>query len=152
MALPTTLEVRNYLSDYPLKNLKYDDEVFSDTDIERASYWAGKMLDTIPPFRDMGVADVPDYIMLDGILAQLFKMKYLNLSNNYAPGIIENGLNIREGELAPIYENLWKTFENSFAGQVSNYKKASGLRGSLTKIRSPYNSITRRDNDRNPAP
>lgn len=152
MSLPTTLEVRQYLMDFPLLNLKYDDEIFSDDDIERATYWATERVASIPPFRSVTLAEVPKETMLNGILGQLFKMKYLNLSMNYAPGIIENGLNIREGELAPIYEKLFIQFDGAFQQEISDYKKAAGMVGSLSRIRSPYNTITRRDIQGNKAP
>jgi hypothetical protein len=153
MALPTVAEVRAYMSDYPIKNFKYDDYVFEDADITRAITWASERVSAIPPFRESTTAaNIPKWIMLTGVLAQLFNMKYIHYSLNYAPGIVENGLNIREGELAPIFQNLFTSFDGAFESMVNKYKVGEGLRGSYTRVKSPYDRISRKDTDRNPNP
>ena len=89
MALPTTAEVRAYMTDYAIKNFKYDDEVFEDNDIIRATSWAVERVSAIPPYRQSTTAAViPKWVMLTGILAQLFNMKYIHYSLNSAPGIV----------------------------------------------------------------
>ncbi len=153
MALPTTAEVRAYMTDYAIKNFKYDDEVFEDNDIIRATSWAVERVLAIPPYRQAAtVAVIPKWVMLTGILAQLFNMKYIHYSLNSAPGIVENGLNIREGELAAVYEKLFYQFDNAFEQQVIKFKTGEGIKGSYSHIKSPYNNVSRRDTDRNPNP
>ncbi len=141
---PSPKEVREYLEDFPFKNFKYEAEFFSDPDIRLGTKWAKERFEALPPVDAVNVNSLPKYISLMGIIAQLFKIKYLNASINYSPGIQENGINIPEGEDSGIFKELFRRFDEEFSRDAISYKQAVNIKGSLTSIRSPYSKGARR--------
>ena len=142
--MPTIQEVRDYLTDFPWNNFKFEDEFFSDDDIKLSTKWAGERFLAMPPKDNVGIAEVPKYICLTGIIAQLFKRKYISATINYNPGITENGINIPEGEDAGIFEKLHLNFDDQFQREGIAFKQNRNVTKSLTSIRSPYDRSSRK--------
>jgi len=137
--IPSVTEVREYLKDYPFKNFKYEDEFFSDAEIISASNWAEQRFYALPPIDNVAVTDIPIYIMLIGVVAQLFKSAYINATINYNPGISENGINVPTGEDANMFFNLHGFFDKEFSVVATQFKQSMNIKASLSSIRSPYN-------------
>jgi len=141
--LPARIDVRRYLKDFPWENFKYEDEYFTDDDIDLALQWAEERLGTLPPLDNIAVSAVPKYIMLNGTIAQLFKRAYIKATINYNPGIVENGINIPLGEEAQMFYGLYQNLDAEFAREAVAFKKASNIKKALTGIQSPYEQMKR---------
>ena len=141
--MPTRPQVRKYLSDFPWKNFKYDDQFFTDDDIDVSLNWALERFYALPPVDHVQAAIIPMYILLMGTIAQLFTRASLSASINYNPGISENGINIPEGEDAQIYDSIAAKFDAMFEKGAYAFKQAYNIKQSLSSMRSPYNRYKR---------
>ena len=137
--MPTRAEVRQYLSDTPLKNFKYDDQFFTDADIDIALKWALERFYSLPPVDTVNVVKIPSYILLMGTIAQLFKRQALSSAINYNPGISENGINIPEGEDAQIFDAIAQKYDAEFSNAAYAFKQAYNIKQALSSIKSPFN-------------
>ena len=141
--LPSRKEVREYLKDFPWENFKYEDEYFTDDDIDVSLKWAEERLGTLPPMDQMTVSEMPKYIMLNGTIAQLFKRAYIKATINYNPGIVENGINIPLGEEAQMFYGMYQNLDAEFSREATAFKKANNIKKALTGIESPYAKMKR---------
>lgn len=150
MAMPTIPEVRDYLYDNPWDNKKYDDEIFSDFQIQNAMDWAEERLKLIGPIDEITSGSVPKYGMLVGVIAQLFRMKWINLTMNRAPSMQENGIAIPIGEDADYFYQMFQLFDRDFVETVKTYKHSTHIKNSMTSLKSPYDRYRRISHKNNP--
>jgi len=141
MGLPTITEVREVLQDTPFGNPKYKSEYFRDGLITKAIKYAGDHATGCPP---VGIATnpavIPDYIMIDGVLAWLFKFKILNLSINYTPGTTDNGIQLQLSEELPLLKELMTAFMAQFDAQLREHKRNLNIRGGFGTLTFPGGS------------
>jgi hypothetical protein len=138
MTAPSVPSVRKYLEDYAIKNMKYNDKFFTDDDIQTGINYAILRANALPPV-DSGLPGgvLPEYILLMGTISELFMMKYLNATINYAPGINENGINLPIGEEAGVYQAVAERYGQQFEMLVSRYKAAKTTIDSMKHLKSP---------------
>lgn len=137
MVSPSISYVRKYIQDFPLKNVKYDDQIFDDEDIDTAIKAAEQEANTIPP-TTIGHGQLPAYVMLLGTISQLFFQRFLNKTLNFAPGIQENGIAIPVGEEASVLKGVYDELHSQFITMVRQIKQAITIEESMTQIPSPY--------------
>lgn len=150
MPLPSIQEVRDYILDNPMDNIKFEDEIFNDFQIETAMDWASERLKMIGPIDDIGEGEIPKYGMLVGVIAQLFRMRWINLTMNRAPSMQENGIAIPIGEDADYFYQMFQVFDRDFVDTVKTYKHSKHMKGAMTSIRSPYDRFRRNNTKSNP--
>ena len=150
MGMPTVIEVREYLQDNPVDNIKFDDEIFSDDKINTAMKWAQERLSIIGPIDEIGYGEIPKYGMLMGTVAQLFRMRWINLTMNRAPSMQENGIAIPIGEDADYFYQMFQLFDREFVETVKTYKQSVHIKGAMTAIKSPYDRYRRVSHKNNP--
>lgn len=139
MSVLTIMEVREVLQDTPFGNPKYKTEYFPDKLITKAIKYAGDHAKNCPP---AGIATnpatIPSYIMLDGVLAWLFKFKIMNLSINATPGMSDNGIQLQLSEELPLLKKLMSTFMAQFDSLLREYKRNLNIRGGFGTLTSPH--------------
>ena len=133
----TVNEIREYIKDFAPDNYKYDDIIFSDDDIEVAIKWANKDVAILQPSSHLTAKDIPESIMLTGVLYRLFDRLAINRALNFDPGIQENGINLPLGEELQLYQQLAGNYKSKFEQELYNFKQNVNIMGALTAIRSP---------------
>jgi len=126
----TVEDVRKYMHDNPISNLKYNDKFFSDENIASAITDARERANQMPPLGTSSQS--PDYIIRYGAIGILFEQKYINAVINYNPGIYENGLHVPVGEEAQLYQNLSNFYLQRFAAEVKTDKVAANTLSAMT--------------------
>jgi hypothetical protein len=150
MPLPSISEVRDYLSDNAMDNIKFDDEIFTDHQIQTAMNWAEERLSIIGPIDSITSGEVPKYGMLVGIIAQLFRIKWINLTMNRAPSMQENGIAIPIGEDADYFYQMFQLFDRDFVETIKTYKHSVHIKNAMTSIKSPYDRYRKNSHKNNP--
>lgn len=139
MSSPSVSEIREILQDTPFGNPKYMSEYFREGTILKAISWAEKHVAGSPPMNViMSASQVPDYIMLNGVLGYLFSFRILNLSINYTPGINDNGIQLQLGEEMEKLKELMNTYMATFDGLLREYKRNVNIRGGFATLTSPH--------------
>jgi hypothetical protein len=129
-------EVREYISDYPDKNLLLDEIEFSNTFIELCMDLGLGEYNIIPPRTGYSVENFPSKSLL--LLATLWQM-YLGRSALMARNQLsytDGGLQIPVEEKYELYKNLSDNYRSQFLEAASRLKIAINMEAGWGEIRS----------------
>lgn len=132
----TAQDVREYISDYPDKNLLLDDIEFSNTFIELCMELGISEYNVIPPRTGYDLSNFPSKSLL--MLATLWQM-YLGRSALMARNHLtytDGGLQIPVEEKYELYRNLSDTYRAQFLEAASKLKIAINMEAGWGEVRS----------------
>lgn len=134
----TVAQVRSYIRDNSSFNKIFQEQEFTNTDLQSAIDWALKDTLSVEPFIDgFNPATVPDSIMLDGTLGRLFDAASTAELRNQS-NLAEQNIPVPVGENGLIYERLATKYTQRFETKLNKYKISVNLANGMKSISSPY--------------
>jgi hypothetical protein len=134
----TSAQLRAYIKDNSAFNKIFQEQEFTETDLQSAIDWATKDTQAVEPFiESFNPASVPDSIMLDGALGRLFDMASTAELRNQS-NLAEQNIPVPVGENGLIYERLAAKYTQRFEMKLNKYKIAVNLVNGMDSISSPY--------------
>ncbi|MNK10010.1 hypothetical protein D3C87_280200 [compost metagenome] len=132
----TTLEVREYLSDYAPQNLLIDGEEFTDTRINLAMTLAVDSYNLIPPGSGYGIQNFPSKgVLLYGTCFHLFTGQAALLARN-TMNYSDGGLQIPIEERYQLYRDLAGNFNELFQASGRALKTSMNMEDGWGEVRS----------------
>jgi hypothetical protein len=120
-------KVREYISDYPEKNLLLDDKEFSDTFIELCMDLAISEYNSMTPKTGMTDASFPSKsLLMMGTLWQMFLGRSALMARNHLT-YSDGGLQIPIEEKYELYASLANSFGNQFTTTAAKLKASLNM-------------------------
>lgn len=132
----TAQQIREYISDYPEKNLLLDDIEFSDGFIELSMDLAVSEFNSMSPRSNFMTGNFPSMsILMFGTVWQMFQGRMALMARNHL-SYSDGGLQIPVEEKYELYKNIADNFKVQFSEAASRLKVNLNMEAGWGEIRS----------------